>query len=112
MKRLGWDGATIKQRMFSSGIKDSAAANDDRGVTSPPTLTSNARAFGRHRHASIRAFVLGQGQRDDSADCIVGGNSGARGDVHRGRRGSCRNPRGSLLQDVPIAKHRTSGRLP
>ncbi len=38
MKRLGWDGATIERRMFSSGIKDSAATtNDDRGAMAPPT---------------------------------------------------------------------------
>ena len=41
-----------------------------------------------HRHADVRAFVLGRGQRDDGADSVIVGNSGARGDVHRGRRGA------------------------
>ena len=36
-----WDGAMIKRRTFSSGIKDStAAADDDRGGTAPPTPSS------------------------------------------------------------------------
>jgi hypothetical protein len=77
----------IERRTFSSGIKDSAA-NDDRGATVPPTPSSDACAFKRHRHADVRAFVLGQGRRDEGADCIVVGNSGARGDVHRGHRGA------------------------
>ena len=60
VKRLGWDGTMIERLTFSSGIKDSAAAtNDDRGATAPPTLSSEARTFKRHRHANIRAFVLG-----------------------------------------------------
>ncbi len=34
-------------------------------------------------------FVLGRGRRDDGADGIViGGGSGAHGDVHHGRCGS------------------------
>ncbi len=91
MKRLGWDGATIKRRTFSSGIKDSAA-NDNRGATAPPTPSSDARAFERHRHADVCALVHGQGRRDegarrdDGADCVVVSNSSARGDVHRGHR--------------------------
>ena len=88
MKRSGWDGATIGRRTFSSGIKDSAAADDDRGATTPPTPSSDARAFERHRHSDVRAFVLGQGRRDDGADCVVVGNSSARGDVHRGHCGA------------------------
>ncbi len=87
MKRSGWDGATIERCTFSSGIKDSAA-DDDRGATAPPTPSSKARAFERHRHANVRAFVLGRGWRDDGADCVVVGNSGTRGDVHRGHRGA------------------------
>ena len=87
MKRSRWDGATIEWRTFSSGIKDSAAAADDhRGAMTLPTPSSNACAFERHQHADVRAFVLGQGQRDDSADCAVVSNSGAHGKVHRGRR--------------------------
>jgi len=43
-------------------------------------LSSDARAFEQHRHADVRAFVLGRGRRDDGADCIIVGNSGARGD--------------------------------
>jgi hypothetical protein len=87
MKQSGWDGATI-ERTFSSGIKDSAAADGNRGATAPPTPSSDARAFERHRHAIVRAFVLGWGRRDDGADCIVVGNSGARGNVHCGRCGA------------------------
>jgi hypothetical protein len=37
---------------------------------------------------SSAAFALGRGRRDDSANGIVDGDSGARGDVHRGRRGA------------------------
>ena len=85
MKRPGWDGATIEQRTFSSGIKDSAA-NDDRGATAPPTLSSKAHAFKRHRHANVRAFVFCRGRMDDGADGVVVGNSSARGNVHRGHR--------------------------
>jgi hypothetical protein len=74
---------------FSSEIKDSvAAADDNRGASAPPNLSSDTRAFEHHRHANARAFVLGQGRKDDCADCVVVGNSGARGDVHRGRRGT------------------------
>ncbi len=47
-KAVGWDGAMIEWHTFSSGIKDSAAANDDRGATAPPTPSSDARAFERH----------------------------------------------------------------
>jgi hypothetical protein len=36
------DSATIKQRTFSSGSKDSAAADDDRGATAPPNPSSAA----------------------------------------------------------------------
>jgi hypothetical protein len=64
MKRSGWDGATIERRTFSSGIKDSAA-DDDRGPMAPPTPSSEAPAFERHRHADIRPFVLGRGRRDN-----------------------------------------------
>jgi hypothetical protein len=78
VKRSGWDG----------GIKDSAAANDDRGATALPTPSSDARAFKRHKHANVCTFVLGRGRRDDGADCVVVGNSSARVDVHRGRRGA------------------------
>ncbi len=41
-KRSGWDSATIKQRTFSSGSKDSAAADDDRGATAPLNPSSAA----------------------------------------------------------------------
>ena len=47
---------------------------------------TDARAFERHQCADVRAFVLGQGWRDDGADGVVVGNSG--GDVHRGGRGT------------------------
>ncbi len=88
MKQSGWDGTTIGRRTFSSRIKDSTAADDDRGVTAPPTPSSDARAFECHRNAGVRAFILGRGRRDDGADCVIVGNSGARGDVHHGRRGA------------------------
>ncbi len=51
-------------------------------------LSSDARAFECHRHADVRAFVLGRGQRDGGADCVIVGNSGARGNVLRGRHGA------------------------
>ncbi len=47
---------------------------------------ADARAFERLRLAGIRAFVLGQGRRDNSADGIVVGDSS--GDVHHGGRGT------------------------
>ncbi len=37
---------------------------------------------------SSAAFVLGRRRRDDSANGVVVGDSGARGNVHRGRRGA------------------------
>ena len=37
---------------------------------------------------SSAAFVLGRGRRDNGADGVVVGDSGAHGDVHRGRRGA------------------------
>ncbi len=88
MKQSGGGGATIEWCTFSSGIKDSTATDDNRGATAPLTPSSNARAFKRHQHVNVRAFVLGRGWRDDGADCVVAGNSGARGDVHRGCRGA------------------------
>ena len=45
-------------------------------------LSSNA------RHANVRTFVLGQRWRDNGADYIIVGKSGARGNVHHGRRGT------------------------
>ncbi len=51
-------------------------------------LSFDARAFERHRHADVRAFVLGRERRDAGADCVIVRNSGARGDVHHGRRGT------------------------
>ena len=88
MKQSGGDGATIERCTFSSGIKDSTATDNDRGVTAPSTPSSDARAFGHHQHVNVRAFVLGRGRRDDGADSFVVGNSGTRGDVHRGRHGA------------------------
>ena len=49
---------------------------------------TDAHAFERHQHADVRAFILGRGRRDNGADCVIVGNSGARSDVHRGRRGA------------------------
>jgi hypothetical protein len=77
VKQSGWDSATIERRTFSRGIKDSAAAaNANRGATAPPIPSSDARAFERHRHTNACAFVLGQGWRDDVADCVIVSNSG------------------------------------
>ena len=58
------------------------------GFTGTVRECANARAFERHRRANVRVFVLGRGQRDDSANgiVVVGSNGGARGDVHRGRQ--------------------------
>jgi hypothetical protein len=47
---------------------------------------ADARAVERNRCADIRAFVLGQGRRDDDTKGAVVGDSG--GDVHRGGRGT------------------------
>jgi hypothetical protein len=48
---------------------------------------ADARAFECHQCADdVRAFVLGQGRRDDGANSIVIGDSGD--DVHRGGRGT------------------------
>ena len=58
------------------------------GFTGTVRECADTRAFERHRCADVCAFVLGKGQRDDSADgiVVVGSDSGARGDVHCGRR--------------------------
>ncbi len=47
---------------------------------------ANAHAFKHHRRAKVRVFVIGRGQRDDSANGIVviGSDGVTRGDVHRG----------------------------
>jgi hypothetical protein len=37
----------------------------------------------RHQRVDVRAFVIGQGRRDDG---VIGGDS--RGDIHRGHRGA------------------------
>ena len=47
---------------------------------------ADARAVERNRCADVRAFVLGQGRRDDDTKGAVVGNSG--GDVHRGGHGT------------------------
>ncbi len=44
------------------------------------------RAVERNRCADVRAFVLGQGRRDNDTKGAVVGDSG--GDVHRGGRGT------------------------
>jgi hypothetical protein len=88
VKQLGGDGATIEWCTFSSEIKDSTATDDNRGATALPTPSSDAPAFVRHQHVGVRAFVLGRGRRDDGADCVVVGNSGARGGVHCGHCGA------------------------
>ena len=35
---------------------------------------ADARAFERHQHANVRAFVLGRGRRDDGADGVGADN--------------------------------------
>jgi alpha-beta hydrolase superfamily lysophospholipase len=47
---------------------------------------ADAHAFECHRCADVRAFVLGQGRRDDGANGVVVGDSS--GDLHRGGRGT------------------------
>ncbi len=58
------------------------------GFTGTVHECANAHAFERHRRANVRVFIIGQGQRDDSADgiVVVGSNGGARGDIHRSRQ--------------------------
>ena len=58
------------------------------GFTSTVRECAVAHAFERHRRADVRAFVLGRGRREDSADgiVVVGSDGGARGDVHCGRQ--------------------------
>jgi hypothetical protein len=72
----------------------SPAADSTLSPLSDPALSANApthapsNATDAPTYASF--FVLGRGWRDDGADGIVviGGNGGARSNVHRGRRGS------------------------
>jgi hypothetical protein len=49
---------------------------------------ADVRAFECHQHANIRTFVLGRGRRDNGTNGVIVGNSGARGDIHRGRHGA------------------------
>ena len=58
------------------------------GFTGTIRECADARAFERHQCTEVRVFVLGRGWRDDSVNgiVIVGSNSAARGDIHRGRR--------------------------
>ncbi len=78
-------GVTRQRQWQRDGDGNGGAATAEAAV---PTLSSDTRAFGRHRHADVRTFVLGRGWRDDGADCVVVGNSSARGNVHRGHRGA------------------------
>ncbi len=73
---------TWRQQWQHNGNGDGGAATSEAAV---PTPSSDARAFERHRHANVRAFVLGRGRRDDGADSV---DSSACGDVHRGHRGA------------------------
>jgi hypothetical protein len=65
-----------------------AARQRDVGGSGTVRECADAHAFEPHRCADVRVFVLGRGWRDDSVDSIivVGSDSVARGDVHRGRR--------------------------
>ncbi len=58
------------------------------GFTGTVRKCANAHAFERHRRANVCVFVIGRGQRNDSADgiVVVGSDGGARGDIHRGRQ--------------------------
>ncbi len=58
------------------------------GFTGTVCECADAHTFERHQRAEVRVFVIGRERRDDSADgiVVVGSNSGARGDVHRGRQ--------------------------
>jgi hypothetical protein len=47
---------------------------------------ADARAVEHNQCADVRAFVLGQGRRDDGADSIIVGTSG--GNVQGGGRGN------------------------
>jgi hypothetical protein len=77
----GGDVAGVMRRRQWQRDGDGGAATVEAAV---PTSSSDARAFERHRHANVRAFVLCRGRMDDGADCVVVGNSRACGDVHRG----------------------------
>ena len=86
--------ATIESMGAAVLVPHLARRGFDNVVVALTTLSCTARkranacAFKHHRHVNARAFVLGQGQRDDGADCVVVGNSGARGNVHHGRCGA------------------------
>ena len=58
------------------------------GFTGTICECADARAFERHQRANVRIFVLGRGQRDDSANdiVVVGSNGGAHGDIPQGCR--------------------------
>jgi hypothetical protein len=57
------------------------------GFTSTVRKCANAHAFKRHQCANVRVFVIGRRRRDDRANnIVVGSNSGACGDVPRGRQ--------------------------
>ncbi len=49
---------------------------------------ANAHVFERHQRADVHVFIIGRGQRDDSADgiVVVGSDGGARGDIHCSRQ--------------------------
>jgi len=65
-----------------------AARQRDVGGSGTVRECTDAHAFERHRRADISVFVLDRGRRDDSVDriVVVGSDSVAHGDVHRGRR--------------------------
>jgi hypothetical protein len=55
-------GVTRRRQWQRDGNGDGGAATVEAAVLTP---SSDARAFERHQHADVRAFVLGQGRRDD-----------------------------------------------
>ena len=100
-QQLGGDKLWWRQKRHGGGSNNSsltAAAGPQRewdicsgdGSATAQRWWCSAQAAQRWQlcRCSSAAFVLGQGRRDDGADSAVVGDSGARGDVHRGRRGT------------------------
>ncbi len=55
-------GVTRRRQWQRDGDGDGGVATVEAAM---PTPSSDARAFEGHRHGGVRAFVLGQGRRDD-----------------------------------------------
>ncbi len=65
----GGDAAGVMRRWQwqRDGDGNGGAATVEAAV---PTPSLDARAFERHRHADVRAFVLGRGRRDDGLTAL------------------------------------------